>query len=351
MMVHPGSRATIVAGVVTLLAGLLLPTPAQAAKSDGCEGGGFSVLGLSGVAAGVPISSPPALFHVQGKYVQFDVVAATFEIQKYTFLPTDNALDMTNGVVTPVWEYKRPLHGGNLTSPVTVELSDDDMVLDRSGFVASGAGLNMKIQAKDCAAGGIFQMEVERDDIDPATGFPPKTTFVHRLADAGGPVPFYFDNQIFRDNAGTFLTADADGNNVTCTPSPDNRFCVEVTPRTNIGNDFSADFIARDSPQGGVSPNNTTRVDHPECGSSQVPSIDHCGGVSVWRVASGGRMGFVTGEDAVEVASPPSRCVQNCQARNQVRGRLAVLAFPFPVAADDLLRPRVCTPVRTECLL
>jgi hypothetical protein len=27
-----------------------------------------------------------------------------------------------------------------------------------------------------------------------------------------------------------------------------------------------------------------------------VQSVDHCGGVSVWDVASGGRMGGVTGE-------------------------------------------------------
>jgi len=49
-------------------------------------------------------------------------------------------------------------------------------------------------------------------------------------------------------------------------------------------------------------------------------------------------MGFVTGEDSVEVAPAPSLCVENCQAQNRVRGRLAVLGFPFPVPADDRLR-------------
>ena len=42
-------------------------------------------------------------------------------------------------------------------------------------------------------------------------------------------------------------------------------------------------------------------------------------------------MGFVTGEDAVEVAPPPTDCVQDCQAQNQVRGRFVVLGFPSPV--------------------
>ena len=62
--------------------------------------------------------------------------------------------------------------------------------------------------------------------------------------------------------------------------------------------------------------------------------------MSVWDVASGGRMGFVTGEDAIEVANPPTDCTHQCQAQNQVRGRLAVLGFPFPVPAGSRLVPR-----------
>ena len=62
--------------------------------------------------------------------------------------------------------------------------------------------------------------------------------------------------------------------------------------------------------------------------------------MSVWDIASGGRMGMVTGEDAGEVANPPTTCVQNCQAQNQVRGRLATLGHPFPVPAGSLLAPR-----------
>ena len=52
-------------------------------------------------------------------------------------------------------------------------------------------------------------------------------------------------------------------------------------------------------------------------------------------------MGFVTGEDATEVANPPTDCVQNCQAQNRVRGRLVNLGFPFPVPAGSRLTPRV----------
>jgi hypothetical protein len=343
-------RLPRVAATAILAMGLLVMIPAgsvQAAKAAGCDGGGYTVLGLSGTVDAL-VASPTAVFRVQGKYTQFDVVAATFEVRNVAFLPTTNPLDMTGGVLTPVFASKNPLHGGTLTSAVSVSIGGGDLALSRSGTVASGAGLSMTLTAKDCAAGGIFQMEVERGDIDPATGLPRKTPFVNRLADAVGSVqPFYYDNQNFRDRLGQFLTA----GNVTCTPSPTDTTCVQVTARVNIGNDRSAKFVARDSSQGGAAPNNTVRVNHPECGSPQVPTIDHCGGVSVWLVASGGRIGFVTGEDATEVANPPTLCTHQCQAQNRVRGRLAVLGFPFPVALDDRLAPRLCTPALPGCPL
>ena len=55
-------------------------------------------------------------------------------------------------------------------------------------------------------------------------------------------------------------------------------------------------------------------------------------------------MGFVSGEDAVEVANPPTDCVSDCQAQNQVRGRLTVLGFPFPVPAGSRLVPAFAAP-------
>lgn len=330
---HHRRRAVAAAGAALLAAGVALvgpAGPAQAASSTGCEGGGFTVLGRSG-ATDTTVTAPPATFRVQGRYVQFTVVAATFEVRDYDFLPTDNKVDMTGGVLTPVWASKLPQHGGSLTSAVTLSLPGDAVNLRRTGTLASGQALDMKIQAKDCAAGGIFQMEVGRGD-------GAKTRFVHTLAGGTrGPAPFYFDNASFRERIGEYLTADENGDTVTCV-SGSSRFCVQVSARTNIGNDFSEDFVGRDSPQGDAAPENTVRVPDTACGSTNVPSIAHCGGVSVWQVASGGRMGFVTGEDSVEVAPPPSLCVENCQAQNQVRGRLAVLGFPFPVLPGDRLR-------------
>jgi hypothetical protein len=46
--------------------------------------------------------------------------------------------------------------------------------------------------------------------------------------------------------------------------------------------------------------------------------------VSTWSVASGGRMGGVLGEDAVELSAGATSCVQDCQAQNRIRGSLQV---------------------------
>ena len=336
---HRPRRTKLAAGAAALLAGLAWGAPtgtAQAASSTGCEGGGFKVLGAP-AGTTTQVASPAATFRVQGTHIQFDVVAATFEVTNYTFLPTGNKLDMTGGKALTVWASKEPQHGGSLTSPVSVGLSGDAVALQRTGALKSGAALDMKIQAKDCAAGGIFQMEVGRAD-------GARTRFVHRLANPSGTSPFYFDNAEFAARIGQYVTADADGNTVSCTPDPanPNPYCVKVSQRTNIGSDTAPDFVARDSPQGGAAPDNSTRVNNLECTLGRT-TVKHCGGVSVWDVASGGRMGFVTGEDAVEVANPPSTCTSNCQAQNQVRGRLAVLGFPFPVKAVDRSSMRLCT--------
>jgi hypothetical protein len=92
-----------------------------------------------------------------------------------------------------------------------------------------------------------------------------------------------------------------------------------------------------------------TRVSQRECGPDFTNNLglaetaDHCGGMSIWDVASGGRLGMVTGEDAVEVSNSPTVCTTQCQAQNRVRGRLEVLGFPFPVPAASRLTPRFST--------
>jgi hypothetical protein len=307
------SAAAIAAAFVFLPA-----EKAAAAKADGCEGGGYTISQLIGggtVGQGdstIPASSLGEVFLVQGRYNQFLVVSATFGIRNYAFTGAPNPEDITGNRFTPVWSEKTPDHRGLvLTSAIDVESKGPDLVIKRSGT----GDLDMKIQAKDCATGGNFQMEPERGDHT-------TTLFTHVL----DPEAFYFDNPNFRAREGDLV--------------PYKDIMIPVPARVNIANDFSRKFVARDSAQV------AERRDEPNCVNliptrfGTLDEVLHCGGVTRWDVASGGRVGFVTGQDAVEVAPPATDCIQDCQARNRVRGRSVVLGFPFPVPENVRLQPR-----------
>lgn len=329
------SRTGVIAALAALVLAPMLATafagPVEAAKSSGCEGGGYRLVNLSTntvVTSGDVTSTVSAAsfagnprFGVRGLYTEFDVGLADFAVFNYAFTGAPNPLDMTGGVRTPVWASKLPDHRGlMLTSGISVESVAGDLVITRTG-----PGLTMKIQTKDCAAGGIFQMEVQRGDGT-------RTRIVHTLVENNGALtPFYFDNPNFRARVGQFLGSGC----TSVTTGPPGQFCVKVATRVNIANDFSSNFVLRDSSQV------ATRITQADCNTATPvdPSVKHCGTVSVWDVASGGRLGFVTGQDATEVANPPTVCTQNCQAQNRVNGRLANLGFPFPVPAGSRLTP------------
>ena len=332
-------RAHIVrAGLIAplLVASVLVGTTgsAQGASSNGCTDGGFRLVNLTTgatvatvgndqVGTAIPAAQFGDRFAVRGRYAQFDVRSADFAVLDQAFTGAANPLDITGGRFTPVFASKVPDHRGLvLSSAIVVEINGEDLVLQRTG-----TGLSMKIQAKDCAQGGIFQMEPARSDGS-------ATRITHLLAQSTTPglTPFYFDNPNFRARIGQFLGSGC----TSVATGPPGQFCVKVTPRVNIANDVSARFIARDSAQV------ATRVPQSECNTTDplVPSVRHCGGMSVWDVASGGRMGFVTGEDSTEVANPPTTCVSDCQAQNRVRGRLDNLGHPFPVPAGSRLTSR-----------
>lgn len=309
-----------------LLLGALAAGSAQAAATAGCEGGGFTLLGKSGTQDSlVPATQLAATFDVVGKYVTFQVDAATLGIRNYTLTGAANQLDITGGVATPVFVSKLPAHRGlTLTSDVFIESAGESLSIGREG-----SGLVMKIQAKDCAQGGVFQMEVERADET-------ATVFTHTLAGTNSAFPltaFYFDNRNFRNREGDSV--------------PYKDTTIIVAPRINFGNDYSAKFVGRDSPQVAtrINDNACTNVIQRRAGLTPASStVLHCGGISRWSVASGGRMGMVFGEDATEVAPPATVCVQKCQAQNRVKGRGTVLGFPFKVADADRLKPRSGTP-------
>ena len=264
----------------------------------------------------IPAASLGDRFIVRGLHQEFSVRASDFAVFDHLFTGAANSERMVTAP-TVVWESKIPDHRGlTLTSAISVRLDRESVELGRTG-----TGLSMKLQGKDCAQGGIFQMEPERGDGT-------RTRIVHTL----GGQSFYFDNPNFRARVGQFLGSGC----TSVVTGPPSRFCVQVSTRTNITNGVSRKFVARDSAQV------ADRVPQAACNTAVpvTPSVRHCGGVSIWDVASGGRMGFVTGEDAVEVGNPPTDCVSDCQAQNQIRGRLTVLGHPFPVPAGSRLVPR-----------
>ncbi len=317
------SRNPVVLASLLALSATALVGQAHAASSEGCEGGGFSLSELSGpIISGDQESTIDAgalgtRFRVKGKYVEYYVDSASFGILGYTMTGAANPLDITGGVRTVVFDSKLPNHRGlQLTGNVSLELKGSDIVMTRSG-----RGLTMKIQSKDCANGGIFQMEPERGDGT-------RTVFTHTL-NAG---VFYYDNPNFRAHEGDSV--------------PYKDIFVTVSPRINFGNNLSAKFVGRDSPQVAdrIAPTNPacSTVITKRAGSiPATATVNHCGGVSVWNVASGGRMGQVMGEDSTEVAPPATNCTQNCQAQNRVRGRATNLGAPFPVPTNSQLNPRV----------
>jgi hypothetical protein len=299
---------------------------AFAASSKGCENGGFTVLGLSGKQKMlVPASSFGGSFLVRGKYVQFNVDAASFGVRDWTLTGAQNPLDITGGMWTVVYSSKLPDHRGlALTSGVSVNMDKESLVISRTG-----PGLSMKIQAKDCANGGVFQMEIERAD---GTA----TVFTHVLGDN----VFYYDNPNVRDRVGERIPCAGilpDGTRVNCEGANADG-TVTVTPRINFGNDVSSKFVGRDSPQ--VATRIATGCPNTIPNPFNPGSVNHCGGVSQWSVASGGRMGQVMGEDAVEIAPAATACTVNCTAQNRVNGRAVVVGFPFPVPDAVRLKPR-----------
>lgn len=309
-------RQGFLTGAAAALLAISWSNPAQAAKSVGCDGGGFTVVLPGGRSVGqgdttVGAAALGQTFLVRGRYIEFTVVSASFGIRNYLFTGAANPEDITGNRRTVVWTEKTPNHRGlALSGSMTVEIKDSELSIQRE----SGP-LTMTISAKDCATGGIFQMEPERGDGS-------STLFTHVL----DPGLFYFDNPNFRAREGDVL--------------PFKDTTITVGARINIANDTSRKLVLRDSAQV------ADRRDEPSCRnliptrSGDFAEVLHCGGVSRWDVASGGRMGFVTGEDAVEVAPAATECIKNCQAQNRVRSQSVILGFPFPVPENVRLQPR-----------
>ena len=312
-------RTALVGGA--LVAALMAPSTASAASSKGCDkDGGFSITlgdgstvreGTRTTIAASRLNTARLL--VRGKFINFDVDPATFAVYDYTFTGAANVLDITGGRRIVAFAGKVPDHRG-LTPDQRHErrLKDEGLEIARTG-----PGLSMKIQAKNCANGGLFQMEPERGD---GTA----TRITHTL----GPDAFYYDNPRFREREGDVL--------------PYKDTTATVAARVNIGSDVAPQVRRPRQPAGrhagdaGLPQLRSRRRAGPAASPpSTTAAASRCG---TWPAAAG----WAACSARTRSRSPRRRrrAPQDCQAQNQVRGEAVVLGFPFPVPAANRFFPR-----------
>jgi len=229
-----GAVTTLLMGVVVLAGGT-----ARAAKAGTCEGYTVTVNGRTFTGnqqVTIPAAQVGATITVDGTYTEFSVVASTFETLDYTLTGVNSPRpdkDLPLDAPSVVFTSKLPDHGDDLDGDLSLGLSNEGVVLERAG-----AQQDMKIQAKDCAQGGLFQMEPE-----------PGVLEINTLG------PDYRYLQV----------------------GPEGRLC---------GSRVGGQFSFYDSPEAAALVSNTPTQ-------------------ATWDVQSGGRIGFVVGEDAVEGGCTP----------------------------------------------
>jgi hypothetical protein len=209
---------------------------------------------------------PTAPIVVTGRHVTFRIDQTTLAVRDHALTGLADPQRMATKP-TVLFASKTPVLSAAQLAGLTIDelrLRDDTLVVT----FATAAG-DLKIQAKDAPQGGIFQMETE---------FGTNVEFVHIL----GPGLFYFVNP--------------------------------YTGKVNFGDGIAADgthqmLLGKDSPQVATKTfqdATTTR----------------------WSVASGGRLGGVLGEDAIELSAGATNCTTDCQAQNRIQGSLDVPPDP-----------------------
>ncbi|WP_222119174.1 hypothetical protein [Microbacterium sp. 1.5R] len=273
----PVRRRAAVLATALVAASALLLTAAPAQAKTSATGGDYAVtvngttynpaagrdIKLQNLAVSGPVS-------VAGRHNRFTIDPATLGVYDYTLT---GASDSQRMVTTPtvVFASKVPtltpaqLSGVRLSK---LEVKDDSVV----AIFSTSAG-KLKVQAKDGAQGGIFQMEPE---------FAAPVEIVHTL----GTGLFYFVNSYTgKINFGDGKDAVASGANA------------------------HQMLLGKDSPQ-------------------VATKTFQSGTVTKWVVQSGGRMGGVLGEDAIELSAGATNCTSQCQAQNRINGSLPVPPNP-----------------------
>jgi len=275
--------ATIAVAAVAAVA-LLGATPAQASGKTS-TGGDYAVT-VNGTTTNPAVgkeykirdTAVSGTIAVRGKHNGFDIRLADLGVYDYTLTGAPDTQRMVTKP-TVVFTSKVPsltaaqLAGTRLSS---LEVQDDTLV----AVFATRTG-KVKIQAKDGAQGGVFQMEPE---------FAGPVTVTHTL----GAGLFSFVNPY------TGKVNFGDG-----------------TPAVTSGSGAHQMLLGKDSPQVATKTSQTATT-------------------TTWTVQPGGRMGGVLGEDAVELSAGATNCTSDCQAQNRIHGSLPVPPDPVdptPIAS------------------
>ena len=213
---------------------------------------------------------PTAPVEVRGVHVTYRIDPSTLGVYDYSLTGAPDPQRMVTRP-TVVFASKVPQLTPAQRSGVRItelRLRDDVLVVE----FATAAG-KLKVQSKDAPQGGIFQMEQE---------FGTTVEYVHTL----GPTLFYFVN--------------------------------EYTGKINFGDGADAVTAGSDAHQ------MLLGKDSPQVATKRYQD----GTTSRWAVTSGGRMGGVLGEDAIELSAGATNCTSECQAQNRIRGSLTVPPNP-----------------------
>lgn len=210
---------------------------------------------------------------VRGKHVRFDIDPSTLGVYRYTLT---GATDPERMVTTPTVVFTSKIPTLTAAQRAGVRIKDLEVRDDTLVVRFQAAGGTLKVQAKDAPQGGIFQQEPE---------FGAPVEIVHTL----GPGLFYFVNSF--------------------------------TGKINFGDGVDA-VTAAQSPTG--SHQMLLGKDSPQVATKTYQD----GATTRWLVTSGGRMGGVLGEDAIELSQGATSCTSDCQARNRIRGSVPVPPNP-----------------------
>ncbi|PSK38060.1 hypothetical protein B9Z65_1251 [Elsinoe australis] len=249
--------------VLAALAALTAPALAKTAAGNGA----FTVTidGAKYSADNKKVSkSCKNTIEVRGKHVGYNIDCKNLGVYNYTLTGAPDAQRMVTSPTIIFTSKIASLTPAQLSgsSIKDVDLRDDNFVI----IFSTGAG-KLKVQSKDGAQGGIFQMETE---------FANDVEFTHTL----GPDVFYFKNG--------------------------------VTGKINFGDGKDA------VPSGPEAHNMLLGKDSPQVATKTYQD----GRVTKWIVKPGGRLGGVLGEDSTEASTGASNCTSDCQAQNQIKGSI-----------------------------